>query len=155
MSEVIQGTITAVSKKEVNTKRGPAMTYSFCLDGDTWCSNGFTALKVGKGDEVKVTLKGDRYNTVVSIDPVSVGSSTGGNTVRKPDNVQQAIIRQNALSHATAIVLASKEAKETRNDLVKEVIRLAKAFEAYADGRLAQVEDQVVSDEAVNKIMEG
>jgi hypothetical protein len=144
----VNGTVTATSTKKVNTKYGEKDTFSICVDG-VWYSNGFTQPTVDKGDTVTLEHDGGKYKNIISVSKTAGGGAaapSGGGTSRGGTDVQRAIIRQNALAHATSVVLATKPAKQDRADVIKDVITAARCFEAYSNGSIDQMEESAAAD---------
>lgn len=154
----MQGTVTSKSSRKVNTKFGEKDTYSVQIDGQ-WYGNGFKPLpEINDGDTVEFEFSmNGAYKNISHITKVAGGASTpasggrsSGGAVGKPNDVQQAIMRQNALAHATSVVVATKAAKETDDAMAKRILKLAPVFVAYADGSV----DTALEAEATDAILQ-
>lgn len=132
--------------------------------GEDWYS-AFDASQmagIGRGDHVEFDFapKGMYKNIKGNVSKVadSGGATTGVSTeVAKPSLARErTIIRQNALSHATTLVVANTNVSDPTemDSTVEEIIRVARMFEAYATGdsdleeaeaALAEMEDRAVA----------
>jgi len=152
----VNGRVKAISIKDRNTRNGVAKVYSLCVD-DVWYNNGFTALnEIEKGSEVRIEFHADSYgNKIDSI--VRTGGATSAPGTAAPakggrgTDVQQAIIRQNALAHATQVVLATLPVKPKREDVIKDVIKTARCFEQFSDGTIDAIEDKETADSILSQ----
>jgi len=168
----IHGVVEAVSKKEVKTKFGMKPTFAIKVDGE-WYSCGFTDPRAGSGDEVTFEFTAGRYGN--EIDKGTLMRTGSGKPVPAPavaDNPaaapapksapmrpfpipalhgDRAIIRQNALAHATRIISHSMQPGSAFSieDVTTTVITMARKFEAYACGDLdaAQAAAKLVEKE--------
>lgn len=147
------GTISQTDSKEVNTKFGSKATYSYNIDG-TWYRNGFKQAPVSQGDEVEFEFKETQYGKeLINIRKIGTGSvpandepsaapqRSGANPLYAEFKVDmpkdRAIIRQNALTHATNVVMSDGTLVDATTDMVAaEVIRIARLFESYSTGEL-------------------
>ena len=147
----MQGTVTNKSSRKVNTKFGEKDTYSVNIDGQ-WYGNGFKPLpEINEGDQVDFdfTTNGQYKNLkYITKTGGSSAPSQGGNAAPSPkqNDIQKAIIRQNALAHATNVAIATKTAKESDESLVKRIIRLAPVFVSYADGTIEEAVEANATD---------
>lgn len=153
-----KGIVETTSKKEVKTKFGMKPTFSVKVDGE-WYSNGFTDPRVSAGDEIAFEYTDGRYGkefdkgTVMRISkgaapadeptaaPAATAPKSTYSTASRPFPIpplhgDRAIIRQNALGHATRVVVVSTMAGETDDAVSERIIRLARKLEAYACGDL-------------------
>lgn len=154
---MITGTVESASKKEVKTKFGMKPTFSLKIDGD-WYACGFTDPHCSAGDVIAFSYTEGKYGK--EIDKGSI-MKTGSAPAPTPTPVlkstvtgvpsnrpfpipalhgDRAIIRQNALNHATKLVVeTARTAAVTQAELdgfADTIIRLARKFEAYACGDL-------------------
>lgn len=152
--------VKALSEKVVNTKRGPAKTYSFCGDDDTWYKLGFKPAPFAKGDTVEFEASSGAYGMEVdfpSIRVISKGdgssapSSGGGRGAPRgafpiaPNDGQRSIIRQNAVTNAREIVAATKS-YESADEMLDEVIRIAQKIELYTTGDKERIIKEMSGD---------
>lgn len=165
---MITGTVESQSKKEVKTKFGMKPTWSLKIDGE-WYACGFTDPRVTAGDVIHFTMTEGKYGK--EIDKGSI-MKTGSAPVPAPTYTavttaapksaapvsnrpfpipalhgDRAIIRQNALAHASRLVSAIGGTGPTSDDEVADrVIHMARKFEAYACGDLdvAKAKEMVV-----------
>lgn len=156
---IMTGVVQEVSQKDVSTKFGTKPTYSFKMDGK-WIKCGFKNPKVEVGYTVDFDATEGTYgietkavnivsrSVPVGVSPVatsgpsrSIGSS-GGYSREKvfpipPLHGDRSIVRQNALSRAVDLFIASSGGKAFAVDVEsvpKFVINLARKFEAYTAG---------------------
>ena len=150
----VSGVVQALSTKDVNTKYGIKPTFSVNVDG-VWYSNGFKKpVEIEKGDTVNIEHDGGKYKNIVSMSKTAAGAggasaspaSSGGGRSGGGTDVQRAIIRQNALAHATAVVMGTLSAKPKRADVIKDVITTARCFESYSNGSIDAVEEAAAAD---------
>jgi hypothetical protein len=161
---MMNGTVEAVSTKEVSTKFGLKPTWSLKVNG-TWVKAGFKDPKVKLGDEVEfdgVTTSYGLETKVVNIIKVGVGvvpvaaapvvtSSTAAVPAPKASYARaekvfpipalhgdRSIVRQNALARATDLYIAARGGKPFELDAgnLDLVISFARKFEAYTAGDL-------------------
>jgi predicted ferric reductase len=162
---MITGIVEAVSTKDVNTKFGLKPTFSIKVNGN-WVKCGFKNPNASVGDEVEfdgntgtygmetkavaVLRKGAGVGAVPSSAPVA----TSAPAPMKPAYVakvfpipalhgDRSIIRQNALARATDIVIAAAGGKAfgvDYDETSKQIIKLARKFEAYTAGDLDMAE---------------
>ena len=164
------GTVEGVYKKDVKTKFGNKQTHSFKLDGEFY-SCGFTDPRLSVGDEISFEYTEGTYGKEVSKGTIMRGSSgpTPASAPATPASApkstapvgnrpfpipplhgDRAIIRQNALAHATRLVsqhTAPENMDPKLDDQMSErIIHLARKFEAYACGDLdvAKAKEMVV-----------
>jgi hypothetical protein len=159
---MITGTVESQSKKEVKTKFGMKPTWSLKIDGE-WYACGFTDPRVSAGDVIAFSFtegkygkeidKGSimktgaaptpapTYTPTLAAAPKSAAPVSNRPFPIPPLHGDRAIIRQNALNHATKLVVdaglavgagGTVQADETA-DLI---IHVARRFEAYACGDL-------------------
>lgn len=164
---MITGTVESQSKKEVKTKFGMKPTWSLKIDGE-WYSCGFTDPRCSPGDVINFTFTEGRYGkeidkgsimksgsapaAIPSYTPVAAAAPKSAAPMsNRPFPIpalhgDRAIIRQNALAHASRIV-ASHDNDEKDDALAERVIHLARKFEAYACGDLdvAKAQEMVMS----------
>jgi hypothetical protein len=159
-----KGIVEAVTTKEVKTKYGMKPTFSVKVDGE-WYSNGFTDPRVSKGDEIAFEFTEGKYGnefdkgTVMRVGRAEPTTAPAKDVeVAAPKSApfrpfpipalhgDRAIIRQNALSHATKLYSsfitpgASVYGVDTMSF---QVIELARKFEAYACGDLDMAEAKI------------
>lgn len=164
----IQGVVSAVDTRMVNTKFGLKPSYSVTVNGERYAA-GFRAPSAAVGDFVDLTYDdSSRYKDIQSISkatgsPPAVAAKppvTAAAPVKSGyDRVfpvpalspERAIIRQNALGHATKVVLDGPM-EVGSEDGVEEIIRIARKFEAYATGDLdkAMAEEDIIRDKVAN-----
>lgn len=155
---MITGTVESASKKEVKTKFGMKPTFSLKIDGD-WYACGFTDPHCSAGDVIAFSYTEGKYGKEIdkgSIMKTGLASAPTPTPVLKstvtgvPSNRpfpipalhgDRAIIRQNALAHASRLYLPIVESMVESKTLdgervAAEVIALARKFEAYACGDL-------------------
>lgn len=157
---MITGTVEGQSKKEVKTKFGMKPTWSLKIDGE-WYSCGFTDPRCSPGDVINFTFTEGRYGKEIdkgsimksgsapvpapTYTPVAGAAPKSAAPVsNRPFPIpalhgDRAIIRQNALAHATRIVASGLGAGEdpcTDENMATRIIHLARQFEAYACGDL-------------------
>lgn len=182
---MIKGIVEGASKKEVKTKFGMKPTYSIKVGGE-WYSNGFTNPLVSAGDEVAFEFTADRFGNQIDKGtltktgathaappspgyelkdapavPVAPKSAPVSNRPFPipPLHGDRAIIRQNALGHATRIVLQGQNVpanSEMLTTITEQVIQVARKLEAYACGDLdkALAEEKLMADR-LNKELTG
>lgn len=152
----ISGVVNGVSTKPVTTKFGTKPTYSINVDGE-WFKCGFTKPKCNKGDEVEFTYTEGTYGNEVDAKTIVIkggGSAAPAAAPSVPKSMpytpskgvfpipaldgQRAIVRQNALTNARELFVASKGGKayEFNRDVAAEIVSVARYFEAYACGDL-------------------
>lgn len=169
-------TVQDVSSREVKTKFGLKKTYSFKADNE-WYSTGFKTPGVSVGDVVQFDCKDTQYGKEV-VGSIKVGTAAptplagtpapaptplksfdGGNKgggkgvfpIPALDG-QRAIVRQNAITNARELVVASYGGKPITglvyNELATTIITVAKRFEAYAcgDDDLNEVKAEVAAE---------
>lgn len=150
----VTGEVVAVGSKPVNTKWGEKTTHSFQVDG-VWYKTGFKKGKFSKGDTITFTYVEGPYGNDVDVASISTGSAgataqpaasaakpayTGGGKGVFPIPAldgQRAIVRQNALTNARELYIASGGSMVTDiKDKAYDIIAIARIFEAYACGDL-------------------
>ena len=150
----ITGTLKRISAKEMEGKYGPTKAYSILLetnDGDEWISVGFKnpSDSISEGDtvilevEVKGKYKNIKKNTAIMnlsgdkpSEQVKTVESSGPFNAKPAATApafdkQRMIVRQNALGHATQLVINCAPDKSKTPEVI---INIAKQFEAYAMG---------------------
>lgn len=150
----VTGEVVAVGSKPVNTKWGEKTTHSFQVDG-VWYKTGFKKGKFSKGDTITFTYVEGPYGNDVDVASISTG---GGATASAPAasaakpaytgggkgvfpipalDGQRAIVRQNALTNARELYIASVDPTAVDiKDTAYDIIAIARIFEAYACGDL-------------------
>lgn len=150
----VTGEVVAVGSKPVNTKWGEKTTHSFQVDG-VWYKTGFKKGKFSKGDTITFTYVEGPYGNDVDVASISTGSAgataqpaasaakpayTGGGKGVFPIPAldgQRAIVRQNALTNARELYIASVDPTAVDiKDTAYDIIAIARIFEAYACGDL-------------------
>jgi hypothetical protein len=157
------GTVEAVGKKEVKTKYGMKPTFSLKMDGE-WYQCGFTDPRVSAGDEISFEYTDGTYGKEVAKGSIMRSSSAPSTTKRTeaeapapksgtggaysrpfpipPLHGDRAIIRQNALAHATKLVtegslmVSDADGNIDQDKTTDAIIHIARQFEAYACGDL-------------------
>ena len=161
----MQITVAQISSKSVTTKYGPKPVFSIKGDDGTWYKCGFTKPKCSEGDTIEVDVKETDYGTEI-IDPKNIRSiggsgisvpttsaprSSGGGGRAGYDRVfpvpalspERAIIRQNALTNAREMVVASYGGKPydlTSLHMAQDIIAIARIFESYSTGDIDKAE---------------
>lgn len=152
-----KGTVNKISTKKVTTKFGQKDVFSLQIDGE-WYQAGFKRPPVAEGDSVSFDFKETQYGkdiTRIDAQIASLGKSTPATTSATATSSrggydrtfpvallspERAIIRQNALGHATRVVsqAISSQAVLTdpaiRAEIAGTIIAFAREFEAYACG---------------------
>jgi hypothetical protein len=155
-------TIEAITSKNVTTKYGEKQSYSFKADGE-WFNHGFKKPEFSKGDVVGFEFSTGRYGKDVDVKSVYVvgegiatsgPSPTSSGPAAKPVAVapsyskpfpipalhgDRAIIRQNALTNARELFVASHGGKPFALDISTNadlITAIARKFEAYSTGDL-------------------
>ena len=150
-----KGTVQATSSKEVKTKFGAKNVYSFNVDG-TWFKSGFKDPGVSRGDVVEFEYETGTYGNDINLASLKRGSKVDIATIPTPARSvapsggkgvfpippldgQRAIVRQNALTNARELVVASRHMKTSASALeieqmAREIVRIAPIFEAYSCG---------------------
>lgn len=150
----VTGEVVAVGSKPVNTKWGEKTTHSFQVDG-VWYKTGFKKGKFSKGDTITFTYVEGPYGNDVDVASISTGVAgataqpaasaakpayTGGGKGVFPIPAldgQRAIVRQNALTNARELYIASVDPTAVDiKDTAYDIIAIARIFEAYACGDL-------------------
>jgi hypothetical protein len=177
---MLRGTVNNIDIKMVTTKFGNKPTYTLTINGDRY-SSGFTKPGVSVGDEVQFDFASGKYgNDIVKGSLTKVGGGAAApspapheapasTSVPKNNSAagykpfpipllhgDRAIVRQNALTNARSLVesVASFTRVSPENlidDQVKEILRVARIFEAYSCGDL---ERQEVEKEIANEALE-
>lgn len=178
MSTAVESAVvSALSSKDVNTRFGTKKTYSFQADG-VWYSCGFTEPKFNKGDVISFEYEEDKYGK--QVDPKAVRKSAGapaavpavaaGNSARAGGggsggygskgvfpipalDGQRSIIRQNALTNARELYVSQDITSLglSLQEQAKDIIRVARLFEAYSAGDLDLEEAKAETDAALAK----
>jgi len=128
----IKGIVETRKDGTAKTKRGNVPTTNLKVNGDWY--NCFTDYGAQEGDTVIVNYEMNGNYTNVSKITVLAGESapkTIINNTASNTSIQQSIVRQNALSHATKIVLRVDTSAANNDRVAQEVIRLAKLLEQY------------------------
>lgn len=148
----VTGTVQKISSIERQTKYGPKLAWSLQVDGE-WFGNGFNKpQEINEGDQVNLEyVMNGVYKNVSHITKVAGGSgapapSGGTSAPNKGSDVQQAIIRQNSLAHATAVVLHGAKATAKHGEMITDIIVAARCFEQYSNGTLDAMEEQETAD---------
>jgi len=151
MSNTVTGVIEAKTKGK--TKRG---TYGILVN-DKWYNSKYP-VAAEKGSEVTFEVAEGGYISNLKVaqngsQAVSGGVSRGTKGISRDAETQRHIIRQNALAHATAIVVPTigKTAKDSQlRDAASLITDLAAIFEAwvYTGGRVEQQETNQEPPEA-------
>lgn len=161
----MQITVAQISSKSVTTKFGPKPVFSIKGDDGTWYKCGFTKPKCSEGDTIEVDVKETDYGTEiidpkniravggggVSVPTASAPRSSGGGGRAGYDRVfpvpalspERAIIRQNALTNARELVVASHGGKPydlTSTHMTQDIIAIARMFESYSTGDIDKAE---------------
>ena len=149
----VTGEVSAVGSKPVTTKWGEKTTHSFQVDG-VWYKTGFKKGKFSKGDPITFTYVEGPYGNDVDVASISTGGAapsapaasaakpayTGGGKGVFPIPAldgQRAIVRQNALTNARELYIASAGSMVADlKDKAYDIIAIARIFEAYACGDL-------------------
>lgn len=122
----MKGTVEVVTSKMVDTKYGSKPAYRAKV-GDTWIDVGFKKPPFQKGDVIEYEVEG-QYNKLVSAKVVSSGASAAA----PAGNRDRIIVRQNALGHATQIVLALLPDERPSTEVVAErVTQIASRLEHW------------------------
>lgn len=173
------GIVEGVYKKDVKTKFGNKQTHSFKMDGEFF-SCGFTDPRLSVGDEISFEYTEGTYGKEVAKGSIMRGSSgpAPASTPAAPASApksaavgsrpfpipplhgDRAIIRQNALGHASRIAAAGidsgNEGKVDMDKLADRIIHLARKFEAYACGDLdVAMAKEMVAKKKVEKDLAG
>lgn len=129
--------------KSVDTRRGPALTYSFKGNDGQWYKMGFKKPTFDKGDTVEFEFNsgmyGNEVTTVLSVTkadgsaapvapakPAWGGKGGGGGGFSRgvfpipPTDGQRSIIRQNALTNARELIMAME--MTTGNKIINTVV---------------------------------
>lgn len=135
----MKGTVERITSKQVNTKYGMKPAYKAKI-GDTWVDVGFKKPVFNEGDEVEFEVVG-QYNKLTTVTVLSSGGGGTGGSNAGGTSRDRVIVRQNALSHATALVIAMLPEKKPSSDVVAErVMQLAEKFEGWVLDRGEQEE---------------
>lgn len=152
MYTTISGKVEAISKTRNGIK----------IDGYDWLNNKFKTVDahINVGDVVDVSAKdGKFWNKIMSgsggAPTTTAETHTQSRVLDLPVFVakERAIIRQNALTHATAIVMGSSlDVKNYKPEAIaQEVIDTARQLEAYASGQIDRYELDKAVEEAVEE----
>ena len=151
--------VEQVSEKDVTTRFGAKKTYSFKGSDGQWYSNGFTRPVYVAGDEVEFDFTSSTYGNQVTKGtirtvgkgsaPVAGSSAPAAPYAAKPYNRngtfpieatdgQRSILRQNALTNARELFTcpSAKGVIVDFDNAAKEIVKLARHFEAYTAGDL-------------------
>lgn len=143
------GVVDRISKKDGVSKAGkPYVKYGIMIS-NAWYNAGFKEPTVAKGDEVEFEFNENQWgkeltsihktgNTSAAAPAQQTSSVDPVWSVFKVDMPKdRAIIRQNALGHATNVVLSNSHAAAGDLDVVSnEVVRIARLFESYSTGEM-------------------
>lgn len=161
--------VKALSEKVVNTKRGPAKTYSFCGDDETWYKLGFKPAPFAKGDTIEFEATSGAYGMEVDFPSIRVinkgdgssapsggggrGAPSRGAFPIAPNDGQRSIIRQNAVTNARELLglyfISSGEPGKrfaTVDEALDEVIRIAQKIELYTTGDKERIIKEMSGD---------
>lgn len=154
-------TVARITNKSVTTKYGPKPTYSFQGTDNEWYSMGFKKPRFNAGDELSFDYTENTYGK--QVDDATIVIAGGGTPMKgksvmptsapnakpayQPNNRvfpipplagERAIIRQNALTNAREVYVASCGSVFPMDDEVisSAIIDLARKFEAYTAGDL-------------------
>lgn len=173
----IVGVVDEVGSRSVNTKFGMKNSYFLVVGGERYAA-GFKAPSVAAGDSVDLEFDStSRYKDVISVSKRAAGDAPtkstpaasapagyGGKLFPVPPlHPDRSIIRQNALAHATKVVVDFFAATVRRDgadaptprpfgqmDIVAdEIIRVARKFEAYSTGDL----DKALAENDIREAM--
>ena len=150
MSEVT-GVVEKIASKEVKTRFGAKPTYSVMIGGQ-WYKCGFNKPRFNEGDSVTFLATEGTYGMEFDAKSVTVAASSAKPAASKPApysggkgvfpipplDGQRAIVRQNALTNAREVIVASWGGADftVNDDLANDIIALARKFESYACGDL-------------------
>lgn len=157
--------VKALSEKVVNTKRGPAKTYSFCGDDETWYKLGFKPAPFAKGDTIEFEATSGAYGMEVDFPSIRVISKGDGSSAPSggggrgapsrgafpiaPNDGQRSIIRQNAVTNARELLVATRDCAaefKTVDEALDEVIRIAQKIELYTTGDKERIIKEMSGD---------
>lgn len=156
--------VKALSEKVVNTKRGPAKTYSFCGDDETWYKLGFKPAPFAKGDTIEFEATSGAYGMEVDFPSIRVinkgdgssapsggggrGAPSRGAFPIAPNDGQRSIIRQNAVTNAREILFAHRDLASFKDidEVLDEVIRIAQKIELYTTGDKERIIKEMSGD---------
>jgi hypothetical protein len=133
----VTGQVEDIIVREVNGRDGPAAVYDVMVGGKKY-GHGFCEPPFKKGDnitfEVYVRKNGKYTNYDIQFGTVreSVATAATQDAPQTPDGYDRnrSIVRQNSLSHATALVCAS--GVSTLDNVATIAIDIAREFEAYS-----------------------
>lgn len=162
--QVSNAIVTNISRKLVKTKNGPRDTYYFTTTDGQYCTN-FKDHGLSVGDVVSFSYVQSKWGMDVDPEdivkhkpdsPVALPRTAPANAVpRNPKDVaygsggsnkgvfpipptdgQRSILRQNALTNARELVVATHGGKPFvwSSDIADEIIAVARKFEAYTSG---------------------
>jgi len=104
------------------------------LVNDTWYSSKFE-IKAERGDQVEFDDGGKKFCQKLRVIAPGGGGMTGGSVDNKVNTSRdRSIVRQNALSHATTVVIDGGYKDTTVDATVDTIIEVARKFEAYSSG---------------------
>lgn len=140
------GVVTDIKDRTVTTRFGAKKAYDVYIDGKKY-GNGFSVPRASVGDTVNfTTVTNGAYENLNSLEVVTavvggpaaatrVASNKGAFPIAPLDG-QRAIVRQNALLHASKLVCDSHGGKPfaVSTELVDVIINVARQFEGYACG---------------------
>ncbi len=152
----IVGTVADIGSRAVNTKFGLKNSYSITIDGERYAA-GFRAPAVSVGDTVDLEYDGaSRYKDIISVTK-RPGAAPAATPAVKPSvatagpygaakafpvpalHPDRAIIRQNALAHASRCLATASWATDEEfadEEFADRVVAMARKFEAYSTGDL-------------------
>lgn len=147
--EKITGVVTAVSKKDRQTRFGVKPVYSFQLDNTEWFNNGFKDPKVSKDDTVEVVYEVGQYGNDVKAVSVKYGDAEPATTKPQETKVESTagsnmdtqviIVRQNSVGNAREMVAAlpANQRPKTIEESVQLTLKTAYILENYCLGKLS------------------
>jgi len=153
------GVIEAVSDKQVNTRRGPAISYRVKIN-NTWYGAGFKA-PPEKGTTVQFEAQTNSAGYMDAKNIVPIGGASGsvvktgassGWPIPKDSGRDRSIMRQNAVTNALRFLELKDRLEHPEEDVhisPAQVIMVARDFEAYYSGDL-DVAEAAAFDEVVN-----
>lgn len=154
MSNVSNVTVQDTGVKQVTVKGKPKNTYSFKADGQ-WYRTNFKDHELGVGDVVSFGFTEDKWGKNVEADDITRTGKAAPAAANAPqaggNSRETAIIRQNALSHATALITKAYTIEQLAGDIdltLANVVRAARFYESYVTGELDEIEAMAAQQEA-------
>jgi hypothetical protein len=136
-------TVEELGIKPVNVKGQSKNTYSFKAAGQ-WYRTNFKNHDLAVGDIVSFSFAEDKYGKNVNPDDITRSGKAAPQAANAPQaggtNRERSIIRQNALSHATALVLKRGVDGMDQDTAIADIITAARSFESYVTGELDEIE---------------